>query len=49
MGKFFVTGVSNRDYPLVIGATVVYTALVVTANLLVDISYRWLDPRVRLE
>jgi oligopeptide transport system permease protein len=48
MGRFFVTAVTNRDYPLVMGVTLVYAALVIAANLLVDLAYAWLDPRIRL-
>jgi len=48
MGRFFVTAVTNRDYPLVLGVTLVYGALVVLANLAVDLSYAWLDPRIRV-
>jgi len=46
MGRFFITAVTNRDYPLVMGVTLVYAALVILANLAVDLSYRWLDPRL---
>ncbi|MBC7093643.1 ABC transporter permease [Candidatus Bipolaricaulota bacterium] len=49
MGKYFVTSVTNRDYPLVMGATLMYSLLLVFANLLVDISYAWLDPRIRYD
>ena len=48
VGRFFVTAVTNRDYPLVLGVTLVYAAFVVVANLLVDLLYAWLDPRIRL-
>jgi oligopeptide transport system permease protein len=48
MGRFFVTAVTNRDYPLVLGVTLVYAALVVVANLLVDLLYAALDPRIRV-
>ncbi len=48
MGRFFVTAVGNRDYPLVLGVTLVYGALVVLANLVVDLLYAWLDPRIRV-
>jgi oligopeptide transport system permease protein len=48
MGRFFVTAVTNRDYPLVLGVTLVYAALVVVANLAVDLAYAWLDPRIRV-
>jgi oligopeptide transport system permease protein len=49
MGRFFITAVTNRDYPLVMGVTVVYATLVILANLAVDLSYRWIDPRVEME
>lgn len=49
MGRFFVFAVSNRDYPLVIGITVVYTVVLVIANFIVDILYVVLDPRIKLE
>jgi oligopeptide transport system permease protein len=48
MGRFFVTAVTNRDYPLVLGVTLVYGALIVVANLAVDLLYAWLDPRIRV-
>ncbi len=48
MGRFFVTAVSNRDYPLVMGITVVYTVVLVVANLLVDLCYVVVDPRMRI-
>ncbi len=49
MGKYFVTSVTNRDYPLIMGAVLLYSVLLVAANLLVDISYAWLDPRIRYD
>lgn len=49
MGKFFITAVTNRDYPLIMGVTLVYAVLIVLANMLVDILYALLDPRVRVE
>ena len=48
IGRFFVTAVANRDYPLVLGVTLTYAALVVVANLAVDLIYGWLDPRIRV-
>ena len=47
IGRFFVTGALNRDYTLVTGITVLYGALIIALNLLVDLCYAWLDPRVR--
>ena len=49
MGRFFVFAVSNRDYPLVMGITIVYTVILVVANLLVDLLYILLDPRITFE
>jgi oligopeptide transport system permease protein len=49
MGRFFITAVTNRDYPLIMGVTLVYTVLIVLANIAVDILLAWLDPRIRME
>jgi len=49
IGRFFVTGALNRDYTLVLGITVLYGALIILFNLLADLCYAWIDPRVRLE
>ncbi len=49
MGRFFITAVTDRDYPLIMGVTLVYTALLVGANLLVDLLYGCVDPRIRTE
>ncbi|MEE9344255.1 MAG: oligopeptide ABC transporter permease OppB [Methylococcales bacterium] len=46
IGRYFVQGAMNRDYTLVLGVVVVYGALVVFANLIVDLLYAWLDPKV---
>ncbi len=47
LGQFFVRGALNRDYTLVLGIVVFYAALIVFLNLLVDILYGLIDPRVR--
>ncbi len=49
MGRFFVTAVTNRDYPLIMGVTLIYTVIIVLVNVIVDILYTFLDPRVKLE
>lgn len=49
LGRHFVDSVNNRDYPLVMGTALVYALLLVSANLFVDITYAWLDPRIRYE
>lgn len=48
MGRYFVDGALGRDYTLVMGTVVVVAVLVVLFDLVVDILYSWLDPRVRL-
>jgi peptide/nickel transport system permease protein len=40
--------VTDRDYPLIMGVTLVYTALLVAANFLVDLFYAYVDPRIRV-
>jgi oligopeptide transport system permease protein len=47
LGTHFVHSAFNRDYPLVLGTIVLYSALLVGLNLVVDLAYGWLDPRVR--
>ena len=49
IGRFFVLAVSNRDYPLVMGITIIYTIILVLANLVVDILYVYLDPRIKFD
>jgi len=49
MGGFFVNSVTNRDVFLCCGSVTIYCTLLVAMNLLVDIAYKWLDPRIRLE
>ena len=48
MGSHFIEAAIQRDYTLAMGMVLVYTALLYTMNLLVDISYAILDPRVKL-
>ncbi|MES2753691.1 MAG: ABC transporter permease [Pseudomonadota bacterium] len=47
LGRYFVQGALNRDYPLVLGVVILYAALILAFNLLADLLYGWLDPRVR--
>jgi oligopeptide transport system permease protein len=47
MGRFFITAVTDRDYPMIMGVTLVYSALLVGANLAVDMLYSVTDPRVK--
>ncbi len=47
IGKYYVTSVSNRDYPVIMATTLVFALAVVFMNMLVDVSYGILDPRIR--
>ncbi|MBN9363429.1 MULTISPECIES: ABC transporter permease subunit [unclassified Devosia] len=47
IGKYFITAALNRDYGLVLGTTILYVFIILALNLLVDILYAWLDPKVR--
>jgi oligopeptide transport system permease protein len=46
VGRYFVEGAINRDYTLVMGTVILYGGLIIVANLLVDITYSLVDPRV---
>ena len=48
LGRFFVESVSGRDYPVIMGTTIFLGALMVVMNLLVDIIYSFVDPRIKL-
>ena len=48
-GRYLVQGAINRDYTLVMGMVIVYGTLVLLLNLIADLVYGWLDPRVRHE
>lgn len=49
LGRFFIQSALNRDYTVVMGTTLLYFSLIFVCNLLVDITYAILDPRVRYE
>jgi oligopeptide transport system permease protein len=49
MGRFFITAVTNRDYPMIMGVTLIYTLIIVLTNMVVDIVYAFLDPRIKYE
>ena len=48
LGRYFVDSVTNLDYPLIMGLTVFYGAFLVTMNLIVDVLYGLIDPRIRV-
>ncbi len=49
IGRYFVQGALNRDYTLVMGTVVFIGILLILANLIVDLIYGWLDPKVRYD
>jgi len=48
LGKHFVISIYNRDYTVILGVTIFYCVLLILANLLVDLVYPLLDPRIQL-
>ncbi len=49
MGRHFVTSIGNREYPTIMGVSLIFAVLLVLMNTLVDIIYAWLDPRIRFD
>ncbi|GGA58558.1 ABC transporter permease [Pelagibacterium lentulum] len=47
IGRYFISAALNRDYGLVLGTTLFYMLLILVLNLIVDLVYAWLDPKVR--
>lgn len=47
IGKYFISAALNRDYGLVLGTTIFYMFIILALNLVVDVLYAWLDPKVR--
>ncbi|WP_438433140.1 ABC transporter permease [Gorillibacterium sp. sgz500922] len=48
MGKYFVDSINNRDYSVIMGTTVFYSALLIFLMFLVDVAYGFIDPRIKL-
>lgn len=48
LGSYFVTSIYNRDYTVILGVTIFYSALIIFMNIIVDIIYPLLDPRIKL-
>ena len=49
LGRYFVTSITNRDYPVIMGTILLYAIFLVFSNLFVDIFYGYLDPRIRYD
>lgn len=48
LGKYFVDSIFNRDYPVIMGTTIFFSTILVATLFLIDISYRLIDPRIKL-
>ena len=49
LGREFVSAITNRDYTMIMGTTIVLATLVILANVVVDILYKVIDPRIKLK
>jgi ABC-type dipeptide/oligopeptide/nickel transport system permease component len=49
LGRYFINSITGRDYPVIMGTTLLWGLFLLAANLVVDIAYAWLDPRIRYE
>jgi ABC-type dipeptide/oligopeptide/nickel transport system permease component len=49
LGRYFITAVTNRDYPVLMGVTLLFASAIALVNLLVDVLYAYLDPRIRYD
>lgn len=49
IGQQVITSLGSRDYPVVQGCVLVFAIFVMVINLLVDVCYKWIDPRISLD
>ena len=49
IGRAFITSITGRDYPMIMGTTIILATLIVIMNLVSDIMYKIVDPRITLE
>ncbi len=49
LGREFVSSITNRDYTMIMGTTILLAAFIITANVIVDILYKIIDPRIKLK
>jgi oligopeptide transport system permease protein len=48
LGRYFIQSISNRDYPLIMGTTIFFAALVILMSFIVDVLYKIIDPRIQI-
>ena len=49
LGRDFVSAITNRDYTMIMGTTILLSSMVIVANVIVDILYKIIDPRIKLQ
>ena len=49
LGKEFVSSIINRDYMMIMGTTIFLAAIIIIMNVVVDIAYKLIDPRIQLK
>ena len=49
LGRDFVSAITNRDYTMIMGTTILLSSMVIIANVIVDILYKIIDPRIKLK
>ena len=49
LGSQFISSITDRDYPLIMGTTIFLAFLLITMNVIVDIAYKIIDPRIKLK
>jgi len=49
IGRYYIMAIQNLDYSVVLGITIFYTIMVVFLNLIVDLLYGYIDPRIRFQ
>ena len=49
LGRYFVSAINTQDYTLIMGTTIVLATLIIAANVIVDILYKIIDPRIKLK
>ena len=48
LGRYFIQAIQNRDYPLIMGTTIFLATFIIIMNLVVDLCYKLVDPRINL-
>lgn len=48
LGQMLVSGIENRDYPMILGTTIFFSFILIVILFLVDVAYAWVDPRIQL-